>query len=129
MTAIPSIKKAVDDIRTQVASIEAELEKALQHRETIAAMPITQKEVLNNLFYAIDTSAEKFSSSLKLIISGCARRRNGTGIYRYPEVIREEGAYHQLNVDAVNFFFGDELKAKLKRFIGEMDYPGGARWA
>lgn len=118
------IKQLVDQVRQQVLQAEAKLEKALQERDNILAMPISKEEVKKNFSYAVDKSANKFQETLKNTISGRARKRNVTGIKKHPDVIRSPGQYNELNLDALNFFLGTTIKQKVSEFIDEMDYFG-----
>lgn len=120
------IKDLINEVRGQVKTAETALETALQERENIIATPIPKQEVKDNFAYAVDRSADAFKKTLMSLVSYAARKRDATGTRKQPEVIRTQGAYHELNIDAINFFLGDVIKVKVNDFIDEMDYFGVA---
>jgi hypothetical protein len=118
------IKDLINEVRGQVKTAETALENALQERENIISTPIPRQEVKDNFAYAVDRSADAFKNTLLSLVSSGARKRDAIGVNKHPDVIRKAGQYHELNIDAINFFLGDIIKVKVNDFIDNMDYFG-----
>lgn len=121
------LQTLISDLRIQKQLQYAKLNEAIAERELIASSAMPKAEILQNLFSAIDYSAEQFQKTMQSIVSGIARKRHGTGVNRSPELIREVGNYSQLNIDSINYFMGDVIKEKLIQYVDEMPWPGPAQ--
>jgi len=118
------INELIGELRAKKQEYDNRLEKALQEREDILASPIPKQEIKDNFNQAVDDSAKRFEEALRNLVHGRARRRKAIGVQRTPEVIRKQGSYSELNIDAINFFLGDIIKSKVSEFIDELDYFG-----
>ncbi len=116
------IKELIAGLREQKNLAENKLEQALQQRENIQGMPVPRVDVKRGFADAVNESARQFEETLKVIIYRRARSRDAIGVSKSPDVIRELGNYNQLNIDAINYFFGDIIKSKLNTYVDEMVY-------
>jgi hypothetical protein len=128
MSDIETLKQLMAGVREQANKIDQELEAALQRREAIARIPIPKAELYTNLCYAIDEGAKDYEKQLSNEIIRLSRKRGADayGVNKTPDVFRCIGAYGEIEINALHYFYGDAAKAKLKDFIFKgVDLPDG----
>lgn len=118
------IQELIGEVRAAVSKAESKLEAALQERENIISLPVTKQQIKNDFAYAVDTSAARFEETFNSVIAGRSRKRDATGISKSPDMIRKIGNYSELNIDAINYFFGDIIKNLTNKKIDEVEYFG-----
>gem|GEM_PF-4194896 len=121
-TQAKQIQALVGQVKSAVSKAEMDLEAALQERENIIALPIQKQQIKDDFAYAVDTSSAKFEETLNSMIAARARKRDATGIKKSPDVMRKQGNYNELNIEAINYFLGSVIKDLTNQKIDEVSF-------
>jgi hypothetical protein len=126
-TEIDEIKQLAASLKAKCAKIDQDFNEALAEREKVARIPIPRDELYQNLCAAIDEGAAKYTKYWKSQLHWLAQKRGADahGINKSPDPFREVGNYHELDINALHYFYGDMAKMKLKELVDGANIPDG----
>lgn len=127
MSEIEEIKRLADTLKAKCAKIDQDFNEALAAREKVAKIPIPRDELYQNLCAAIDEGAADYAKYWTNHLHWLAQKRGADahGVNKSPDVFRQKGGYHELDISALHYFYGDIAKMKLKELVYSANMPDG----